>query len=306
MNDFLEEKKRILIDWLLRNNIDIQNTMNAQIGVKDFQQEAIFNATVITSVLLKEKMLGPNFDGLENLLETDAPVIVALRKCDKQHQLLNILNSAEFRDIGTTFCVKNVLEIYDREKEADNIRDNTIDKEFENKENNKFDTVDAYNNGYNNSNFNKTNFTQTGYQNNNVTFENRENSLNQTTNSFNSPIGRNDFDNYNQYTNTENYLHSNNIDSKTAIKEHGLNHVINGVQTITHKLPDGNYSFEMVIPVGYKGETQSVNKKVITKEEHDRFIENYQDEIFDVKKEYSYNKEMTMEFEDDDLVYRPQ
>ena len=349
MSNFLEEKKRILVDWLLRNNIDIQNTINAQIGVQDYQEEAMFNATVIASVLLKEKMLDSNFDGLENLLETDAEVIVALRSCEKQHELLNILSSEEFRNIGTSFCVKNILSIYDREKEAVNFMNNKADGGFKNENQQGINTTDTYNNKYsndydNNSSFNKANynqpqyqnnsatferkgisfnqqpyqsnnsgfeqrgnsFSQPQYQNNNVDFRGRGNSFGQETNSYNSPIGQSNFNNYNQYTNTEDYLHSNNIDDKTIVKEHGLNHIINGVKTITHKLPDGNYSFEMVIPVGYKGDVQSVNKKVITKEEHDRFIENYQNEIFNIEKEYSYHNEMNMELDDDDLVYRPQ
>lgn len=328
MNNFLEQKKNILIEWLLRNNIDIQNTMNAQIGVQDYQREAIFNANVITSVLLKEKIFDSGFDGLENLLETDAKVIVDLRKCDKMEDLLNILNSSEFRNIGSTFSANQVLGIYNREKESANFNQNVNNHNYEqnketnaenlNQKNNKYEKDDYLN--YNQRNFNsnqyqnrnskqyqnneqkyndRNNYNNFQYQNNNKSYENNINQFNQGYNDYNYSGYQNQNKYYDEFKDNNNYLHSNGEHNKEIICEHGLNHVINGVKTITHKLSDGNYSFEMVIPVGYKGDTQSVNKKVLTKNEHERFIDTYQDEILGISKDYSHGKEINMELEDD-------
>lgn len=328
MNNFLEQKKNILIDWLLRNNIDIQNTMNAQTGVQGYQREAIFNANIITSVLLKEKIFDSGFDGLETLLETDSEIITNLRECTKMEELLNILNTEEFRNIGSTFSANQVLGIYSREKEYGNIDTNINNNNYEpNKENN-YNSKTAENNQYENYSYNnytqnnlntnqhqnekqtynrninfsnngKNNFNQSPYQYNNQSYAHNINRPNQVYEKYNTADMYNSNNIYEQYIDDDYYIHSNGKQNKEAIYEHGLNHVINGIKTITHKLNNGNYSFEMILPVGSKGETQSVNKKTLTKEEHERFIDTYENEILGIEKDYSYGKYMDNELHND-------
>ena len=257
MNNLSEQKKNLLIDWLLRNNIDIQNTINAQMGVQDYQREAIFNANIITSVLLKEKIFDAGFDGLENLLETDSEIIVNLRECTKIEEFRDILNSDTFRNIGSTFAANQVLGIYNREKEYGNINNNVNNENYEqNKETNHGNT-NIQNNKYEDYDYNR--YTQDNFNNNqrqhdNQSYRRNVNNINTDRKTLNtSQYQYNEYQGnklYEPYMDKDNYIHSNGEHNKETICEHGLNHIINGIKTITCKLPDGNYSFEMVIPVG--------------------------------------------------------
>lgn len=264
MNYSLSPKGTIVANWILKNNIEIQNNLSAQAGTTNSKEEALLSAAIITSALLSERIVSQEYPGLESVyLNIDVEAVHNIRKANDEQTLYEAMNNIKFKRYASSLKVEEILNKYERQREIEeknnmeipttNSQSDNHYKGFDDGVSEREQTINRYHPGFNGVNTNNKN----AYYKNNLQ--------------------------EGPYDNIKNNYEANNV------YEYGLNHTINGVKTITNRLLDGNFSFQMVIPVGYKGSTQAVNKKILTREEHDAFINKHMDDIFGLEKVNAYD-----------------
>lgn len=271
MRYYLSDKAKIVHKWILENNMDIKNSKQAQQTLGREQDDSELKACIITSVLLSENIL-IDYPGLSSLyLDTNAKIVKDLREANNPQRLYAVMNTKEFQTITSSIKTNDILKDYEYKKEVEkknNLDMPSTDKQQVNRDKGFDDHVSE-----------------------------REQIAHKYHPNFNEKSKNNMYENYNTKNEYESY--NSNLKEDINVYDYGLNHDINGVKTISSRLPDGNFTFEMIIPVGYTGKTQAVNKKILTKKEHDQFINKYKDEIFDLDREKTLERQKTLNREYD-------
>lgn len=272
MNESIQEKAIILTDVIKRNNIALLSKLNNTQNNNNLTSEVDIQAKLMASALLGVNLLDGNFAGIENMLNNNEGTVKFLRECSKD-ELLRELQTA-----SDAIGVKNAIT---------NLDANMIFEHFmEQKKNNE---INISNDGVSDSYTKETIITQKS----NYGFRESEN--NAMGKNENIPQYKNENNSTYQYEQRNNFNQNVYNEKKDLVSMCGnsLDCSINGIRVIITPQEDGSYSINqnelytqnMEITFNHGKDKQWVNKQTLTREEFQRFLEEYESEIFGIQKQ---------------------
>lgn len=301
-NEYMQELDMQLISWLEYNNREIDSTNDATIGVRelnDLENSSNFKAKVIASAILGKNLVGPDYDGIEHIINTNDEIITALREASSPQEKYNIFTNEKFQYIASELSANYILDAYFKEKENGTFDEINIQEEVTQKQNKEFNYNEQIGNNFTNqpqnyqhNNFNnqRTNNFQSQQQFNYNENQNMNMNQNSVPNYSNQNINQYQIDNnYLQYDIKEDFMRKSEGNEKENIIENGLDSYINGVRTVVTPTENGTYNFKMELTMDDYNTVMWVNEKEMTKEEYVRFVNRYESEILGVEKENTFN-----------------
>ena len=301
-NEYMQELDMQLISWLEYNNREIDSTNDATIGVRelnDLENSSNFKAKVIASAILGKNLVGPDYDGIEHIINTNDEIITALREASSPEQKYNIFTNEKFQYIASELSANYILDAYFKEKENGTFDEINVQEEVNQKQNNTYNynehiennfTSQHQNYQHNNFNNQRTNNFQSQQQFNYNENQNMNMNQNSVPNYSNQNINQYQIDNnYLQYDIKEDFMRKSEGNEKENIIENGLDSYINGVRTVVTPTENGTYNFKMELTMDDYNTVMWVNEKEMTKEEYVRFVNRYESEILGVEKENTFN-----------------
>lgn len=301
-NEYMQELDMQLISWLEYNNREIDSTNDATIGVRelnDLENSSNFKAKVIASAILGKNLVGPDYDGIEHIINTNDEIITALREASSPQEKYNIFTNEKFQYIASKLSANYILDAYFKEKENGTFDEINIQEEVTQKQNKEFNYNEQIGNNFTNqpqnyqhNNFNnqRTNNFQSQQQFNYNENQNMNMNQNSVPNYSNQNINQYQIDNnYLQYDIKEDFMRKSEGNEKENIIENGLDSYINGVRTVVTPTENGTYNFKMELTMDDYNTVMWVNEKEMTKEEYARFVNRYESEILGVEKENTFN-----------------
>lgn len=287
----MHRKVQLIQQWLEVNNVVIKNDRNYN---NDPNINEVINRKidVMLNVLMGQKIKNTaNFEGIENLIGDNNPMVNFIRNCSYEELYYELTSISDEKGIKQNLSILNPEKIVDlyQEKKAKGEIQVESNREVNNTVNQNINSR-AYD-------VNQTNFNS------------------YTSNRFSNYQNNYPNSNFNSYGNNNNYR-----DLVDACGN-SIDCVINGIRVIIIPNEKGEYTiknqelYNQSMELRFNGgeSTQTVNKKTLTREEFNSFIENYKEDILGLSrqkekqyvKETSYQRENNFELDRELREYNP-